>query len=131
MFTAPKTGRLCQVKRLSAASSSIDSVSVPAASLAVKAPPERLCEPHAGAYCCTLCCTLGLAVRILLLTSGANGTRTTDPLLANNRQHVHPRPSPQVTVLRRIPESAQIRACCGTFLLYSPPRSTALQGASR
>ena len=26
--------------------------------------------------------------------SGAKGTRTPDPLLANNRQHVHPRPSP-------------------------------------
>jgi hypothetical protein len=36
--------------------------------------------------------------RYLKTESGAKGTRTPDPLLANNRQHVHQRPSPQVTV---------------------------------
>ena len=34
--------------------------------------------------------------------SGAKGTRTPDPLRANNRQHVHQRPSPQVTVPERV-----------------------------
>jgi hypothetical protein len=67
------------------------------------------------------CCTTAPAVRISLLTSGAKGTRTPDPLLANNRQHVHPRPSPQVTVPERVSASLQIRTCCGTFVLYSPP----------
>jgi hypothetical protein len=73
------------------------------------------------------CCTLGLAVRIMLLTCGAKGTRTPDPLLANNRQHVHLRPSLQVTVPGRPPGSMQIRACCCTFLLYSRPWSSAAQ----
>ena len=63
----------------------------------------------------------------MLLTSGAKGTRTPDPLLANNRQHVHPRPSPQVTVPERVSASLQIRTCCGTFVLYSPPEPTALR----
>jgi hypothetical protein len=34
------------------------------------------------------------------------------------RQHVHPRPSVQVTVLPRPRKSAQVRTSCGTFLLY-------------
>ena len=38
----------------------------------------------------------------------------------NNRQHVHPRPYPQVTVHIRTWRSADVRACCGTFLLYCP-----------
>jgi hypothetical protein len=63
----------------------------------------------------------GPTVRIWLLTCGAKETRTPDPLLANNRQHVHPRPSPQVTVPERVSASLQIRTCCGTFLLYSSP----------
>jgi hypothetical protein len=63
-------------------------------------------------------------VRISALTCGAKGTRTSDPLLANNRQTVHPRPSPQVTVPERVSASLRIRTCCGTFVLYSPPRST-------
>jgi len=57
------------------------------------------------------------AVRIIVLTYGAKGTRTPDPLLANNRQHVHPRPFPQVTVPGRAPGSARVRTGCGTFLL--------------
>ena len=57
--------------------------------------------------------------------SGAKGTRTPDPLLANNRQHVHSRPYPQVTVPKRVSASLQIRTCCGTFVLYSPPDPTA------
>jgi Phage integrase family len=52
--------------------------------------------------------------------SGAKGTRTPDPLLANNRHHVHPRPSSQVTVPERVSKSLQIRTCCGTSVLYSP-----------
>jgi hypothetical protein len=63
----------------------------------------------------------GLAVRIILLTCGAKGTRTPDPLLANNRQHVHPRPSPQVDVPGRAPRSVRIRVCCGTSVLYFLP----------
>ncbi len=59
------------------------------------------------------------------LTSGAKETRTPDALLANNRQHVHQRPSPQVTVPERVSASLQIRTCCGTFVLYSPPEPTA------
>jgi hypothetical protein len=55
----------------------------------------------------------------MFLTSGAKGTRTPDPLLANNRQHVRPHPSPQVTVLERVSASLQIRTCCGTSVLYT------------
>ena len=50
--------------------------------------------------------------------SGAKGIRTPDPLVANNRHHVHQRPSPQVTVPGRVSGSTWIRVCCGTFLLY-------------
>ena len=57
--------------------------------------------------------------RYLESGSGAKGTRTPDPLVANNRQHVHPRPSPQVTVLSRLSKSACVRICCGTSLLYA------------
>ncbi len=52
------------------------------------------------------------------LGSGAKGTRTPDPLLANNRQHIHPRPSPQVTVPERPFESASVRTGCCTSVLY-------------
>jgi hypothetical protein len=69
----------------------------------------------------------GPGVRIILLTCGAKGTRTPDPLLANRRQHVHWCPSPQVTVLGRAPASVQIRAGCCTFPLYSPAGSAAVQ----
>jgi hypothetical protein len=57
--------------------------------------------------------------RYLESGSGAKGTRTPDPLLANNRHHVHPRPYPQGTVPGRPPGSAQIQACCGTSVLYT------------
>jgi hypothetical protein len=49
---------------------------------------------------------------------GAKGIRTPDLLHAISRQHVHPRPSMQVTVPGRAHESSGIRAGCGTFLLY-------------
>jgi len=49
---------------------------------------------------------------------GAKGTRTPDPLVANNRQAVHQRPCVQVTVLPRPGEAARVRICCGTSLLY-------------
>ena len=65
--------------------------------------------------------------RYLKTGSGAKGTRTPDPLLANNRHAVHPRPYPQVTVPRRASRSMQIPVCCCTFLLYSPPWSSAAQ----
>jgi hypothetical protein len=57
---------------------------------------------------------------LCLWSGGSRGTRTPGPLLANRRQHVPRRPSPQVTVLERAPASAQIRARCCTFRLYSP-----------
>jgi hypothetical protein len=76
---------------------------------------------HAIPVAALCCCTPAPAVRIMSLTSGAKGTRTPDPLLANNRQHVHPRPSPQVTVPERVSASLQIRTCCGTSVLYSRP----------
>jgi len=46
--------------------------------------------------------------------------RTPDLLHAISRQHVHPRPSPQVTVPAGAPRSAGVRVRCGTFVLYSP-----------
>jgi hypothetical protein len=61
------------------------------------------------------------------LNCGARGTRTPGPLLANRRQHVHRRPSPQLTVLGRAPGSVRIRAGCCTFLLYSLAGSAAVQ----
>ena len=65
------------------------------------------------------CCTLGSNIRISLLTCGAKGTRTPDPLLANNRQGVHRCPSPLVSVVGRPFRSAPIRTRCGTSVLYS------------
>ena len=91
-------------------------------------PASNACAAsHAVPVAVLCCCTHGPAVRIMSLTCGAKGTRTPDPLLANNRQHVHPRPSPQVTVPERLSASLQIRTCCGTFVLYSPPEPTALR----
>jgi hypothetical protein len=55
---------------------------------------------------------------ICLNWGGATGIRTPDLLHAISRQHVHPRPSMQVTVPGRAHESSGIRAGCGTFLLY-------------
>lgn len=57
-------------------------------------------------------------VRILLLTCGAKGTRTPDPLLANNRQDVHRRPQPQIRVPAGACTSIRVPACCGTSVLY-------------
>jgi hypothetical protein len=74
---------------------------------------------HAIPVAVLYCCTLGPAVRIMSLTCGAKGTRTNDPLLANNRQHVHRRPSPQVTVPQRVSAPARVRTFCGTSVLYS------------
>ncbi len=48
-------------------------------------PPERLCGFSRGRYCCTLLLYSRFDIRILLLTCGAKGTRTPDPLLANRR----------------------------------------------
>ena len=58
------------------------------------------------------------SVRISLLTSGAKRARTADLLHAIWRQHVHPRPSPQVTILQRPYAATCVRTCCCTFLLY-------------
>ena len=52
------------------------------------------------------------------------GIRTPDLLHAISRQHVHPRPSPQVTVPTRAPGCALVRPGCGTSVLY-PPRAAA------
>ena len=69
--------------------------------------------------------------RYLKSGSGAKGTRTPDPLLANNRQHVHPRPSPQATVPQRVSASLQIRTCCGTSVLYSRQLRLPSEGIDR
>jgi hypothetical protein len=58
----------------------------------------------------------------MLLTCGAMGIRTPDLLHAITRQHIHHRPSPQVTVPRSARRSPVVRVRCGTFLLYSPGR---------
>jgi hypothetical protein len=58
------------------------------------------------------------SVRIMLLTSGAKEIRTPDLLHAIWRQHVHPRPSPQVTVLLRPCAATSGRVRCGTPVLY-------------
>ncbi len=92
---------------------------------------ERVC----GIWCGHRCCTLrlysspywGSRFRIMFLTCGARGTRTPGPLLANRRQAVHLRLSPQLTVLRRASGSLQIRVRCCTFRLYSPAGSAAAQ----
>jgi hypothetical protein len=57
-------------------------------------------------------------VRISLLTCGAKRARTADLLHAIWRQHVHPRPSVQVTVLPRPRTSARVRVSCCTSVLY-------------
>ncbi len=57
-----------------------------------------------------------------VLPGGAKEIRTPDLLHAIWRQHVHPRPSPQVTVLPRPHECARVRVSCGTSVLYSPTR---------
>jgi hypothetical protein len=44
------------------------------------------------------------------------------PLACHTVQHVHPRPSVQVTVSGRPHESSGIQAGCFTFVLYSPSR---------
>jgi len=49
---------------------------------------------------------------------GAKRARTADLLHAISWQHIHLRPSPQVTVLARPSRSASIRTCCGTSVLY-------------
>jgi hypothetical protein len=54
-----------------------------------------------------------------LTWGGATGIRTPDLLHAISRHHVHRSASPQVTVPERTHRSIQIRAGCGTFLLYS------------
>jgi hypothetical protein len=57
-------------------------------------------------------------VRIRLLTCGAKRARTADLLHAICRQHVHPRPSVQVTVLPRPRKSARVQVSCCTSVLY-------------
>src|SRR5207249_4472614 len=92
---------------------------------------ERVCGIWCGRRCCTLLLYLSLCrgprFRIMPLICGARGTRTPGPLLANRWQHVHRHPSPQLTVLERVPGSVRIRVGCCTFLLYSPAGSAAVQ----
>jgi len=57
--------------------------------------------------------TAETASDLQLRLGGAKGTRTPDPLLANNRQHVHPSVQPQVRVHTQPQRSAGIRTCCG------------------
>ena len=64
-------------------------------------------------------------VRIRPLTSGAKRARTADLLHAICRQHVHPRPYSQVTLLPRPRKSARVRVSCCTSVLYSAPRPSA------
>jgi hypothetical protein len=59
-------------------------------------------------------------VRILLLTCGAMGIRTPDLLHAIWRQHIHPRPSPQVTVSLR-PCAATPSACVAALPCCTAP----------
>jgi hypothetical protein len=54
---------------------------------------------------------------------GAKRARTADLLHAIWRQHVHPRPYPQVTVLPRPRKSARVRVCCCTSVLYRSIRA--------
>ena len=69
--------------------------------------------------CCTRPVNCGLRISDLLFDlGGAKGIRTPDLLHAISRQHVHRRPSMQVTVPGRAHESSGIWAGCGTFLLY-------------
>jgi hypothetical protein len=63
------------------------------------------------------CCTPGPAVRIMLLTSGAKGTRTLTPCLqttGSTSTHVHPRRSPSPGVLPRPPGAVPVAvlSCC-------------------
>jgi hypothetical protein len=60
--------------------------------------------------------------RYLKSGSGAKGTRTPDPLLANNRHDVHRRPYPQVTFLPRPSKAIRVRTCCGISVLYAEAR---------
>ena len=70
-----------------------------------------LAKPPASApVAVLLCCTSR--------GPGEQAWASREALLAHNRQDVHPRPSPQVTVPGRPPGSAQIQACCGTSVLY-------------
>ena len=80
--------------------------------------PSTGTAAHAAAVAVLSCCTRESAVRIRPLTCGAKRARTADLLHAIWRQHVHPRPSMQVTVLPRPRRSARVRTSCGTFLLY-------------
>jgi hypothetical protein len=119
----------------SAARSSAHGMESAGAADAGEARFERVC----GIWCDHRCCTLllypslyrGSRFRIMSLNCGARGTRTPDPLLANRRQHVHRRPSPQVTVLGRAPASVQIPACCCTFALYIHRRQLARRPVER
>jgi len=53
-----------------------------------------------------------------LTWGGAKRARTADLLHAIWRQHVHPRPYPQVTVLPRPRTSARVQVSCCTSVLY-------------
>jgi hypothetical protein len=63
-------------------------------------------------------CTPSSGIRIILLTCGAMGIRTPDLLHAISRQHMHARPSPQVTVPACLPWPASVRTGCCTSVLY-------------
>jgi hypothetical protein len=84
---------------------------------------NRCTTPQTVAAAVLCCCTRCSTRSNLAVTSGAKRARTADLLNAIWRQHVHPRPSVQVTVLTRPRKSARVRVSCCTSVLYrcQPP----------
>jgi hypothetical protein len=80
-------------------------------------------RPASGGSCPSECPSERSAhrfcVRILPLNRWSKRARTADLLHAIWRQHVHPRPYPQVTVPASTPRSTGIRTRCCTSVLYT------------
>jgi hypothetical protein len=128
--TGPMTGRFAQVTGRPTPVQRLESAVLPAASSRGRCPirthVRRPTRPPLLYFPAVLPVRF---VRIRLLTCGAKRARTADLLHAIWRQHVHPRPSVQVTVLPRPLESARVRVSCCTSVLYrSHPRRTASPG---
>ena len=85
--------------------------------------PNTRTAAHQAAVAVLSCCTrCSICSNYASDLGGAKEIRTPDLLHAIWRQHVHPRPSPQVTVLPRPHECARVRVSCCTSVLYSPTR---------